>query len=161
MYILSLPLSLPPSFSLLTTVLVFPTVGRAASFRNRRGSRKGSLRGSLHGSFHSNRGNSSRGSSIRGQRGSKRGSFRVPPTGGVGKAVGGKVPPSNLAKPKVETKLDISLFYQVQRSPLRLFRRILRCDVQLCIHVHTCMFSLFLFSFSSFLLCINVFYVYL
>ncbi|CAI8049417.1 Serine/threonine-protein kinase D3 [Geodia barretti] len=80
-------------------------IGRGPSFRNRRGSMKGSLRGSFHG----NRGNSFRGGSIRGRRGSKRGSFRVPKPG----MNPGKVSPSNLIKPKVETRLDISLFYQV------------------------------------------------
>lgn len=86
---------------------------RAASFRNRRGSMRGSLRGSLRGSFHGNRGSSFRGGSFRGRKGSKRGSFRVPNPAGVGMSPAGKGSPSNLMKPKVETKLDISLFYQV------------------------------------------------
>ena len=68
------------------------------------------MKGSLRGSFHGNRGNSFRGGSIRGRRGSKRGSFRVPKPG---MSPGGKVSPSNFMKPKVETRLDISLFYQV------------------------------------------------
>ena len=71
------------------------------------------MKGSLRGSFHGNRGNSFRGGSIRGRRGSKRGSFRVPKPG---MSPGGKVSPSNLMKPKVETRLDISLFYQVGRE---------------------------------------------
>ena len=97
------------------------TVGRGPSFRNRRGSMKGSLRGSFHG----NRGNSFRGGSIRGRRGSKRGSFRVPKPG---MSPGGKVPPSNMVKPKVETRLDISLFYQVLRS----------CDHHMIIMLWSC-----------------------
>ena len=72
------------------------------------------MKGSLRGSFHGNR-NSFRGGSIRGRRGSKRGSFRVPKPAGL--SPGGKAPPSNLMmKPKVETRLDISLFYQVLTS---------------------------------------------
>ena len=74
---------------------------------------KGSMRGSLRGSFHGNRGSSFRGGSFRGRKGSKRGSFRVPNPAGVGMSPAGKGSPSNLMKPKVETKLDISLFYQV------------------------------------------------
>ena len=80
------------------------------------------MKGSLRGSFHGNR-NSFRGGSIRGRRGSKRGSFRVPKPG---MSPGGKVPPSNLMKPKVETRLDISLFYQVYIQYTYMY-----------IHVHT------------------------
>ena len=69
------------------------------------------MKGSLRGSFHGNRGNSFRGGSIRGRRGSKRGSFRVPKPG---MSPGSKVvSPNSIYKLKVETKLDISLFYQV------------------------------------------------
>ena len=85
-------------------------MARPPSFRVKRGS----LRGSLKGSFHGNRGNSFRGGSIRGHRGSMRGSFRVPKQG-----PGGGVPTRSHAsnavikQPKVETKMDISLFYQI------------------------------------------------
>ena len=99
---------------------------RPASFRTKRGS----LRGSLRGSFHGNRGSSFRGGSVRGRKGSTRGSFRVPKqgpgsqpprsgatTGGGGGGGGGGVGAGSSAAvikhPKVETKMDISLFYQI------------------------------------------------
>ena len=72
--------------------------------------RKG--RGSLRGSFHGNKGSSFRGST-RGRKGSMRGSFRVPK-----QAPGNNIPSRNatsnaIQQPKVETKMDISLFYQI------------------------------------------------
>ena len=84
-------------------------MGRPPSFKTKRGS--------LRGSFHGNRGNSFRGGSTRGRKGSTRGSFRVPKQG-----PGSGAPPRTTAnaaaavlkqQPKVETKMDISLFYQI------------------------------------------------
>lgn len=83
---------------------------RPPSFRVKRGS----LRGSLKGSFHGKRGNSFRGGSIRGHRGSMRGSFRVPKQGpGGGAPTRSHMANAILKQPKVETKMDISLFYQI------------------------------------------------
>lgn len=91
---------------------------RANSFRKGRGSLRGSR-----GSFHGNRASSFRGST-RGRKGSMRGSFRVPKQapGGAPAAAPAvaavTAPPvrssSQIMKPpKVETKIDISLFYQI------------------------------------------------
>jgi len=84
---------------------------RPSSFRTKRGS----MRGSLRGSFHGNRGNSFRGGSMKGRKGSMRGSFRVPKQGpgGGGQGRGGTMGGVKVMKPKVETKMDISLFYQI------------------------------------------------
>ncbi len=80
-------------------------MSRGPSFRN--------PRNSLRGSFRGNRASSFRGGSFHGRKGSMRGSFRVPkerPGGGNPPTRGGAVPPK---QPKVETKMDISLFYQI------------------------------------------------
>ena len=99
-----------PSLSPAYTVGVGGGMVRPASFKTR----KGSLRGSLKGSFHGNRGNSFRGGSIRGHRGSMRGSFRVPKQGpGGGAPTRSHTSNAMMKQPKVETKMDISLFYQI------------------------------------------------
>ncbi len=77
--------------------------------------RKG--RGSLRGSFHGNRGNSFRGS-VRNRKGSMRGSFRVPkpaPANGTipSRPSAPNTAAASLKQPKVETKMDIGLFYQI------------------------------------------------
>lgn len=104
-----MPITPQASMGSLADIGVPASVMRPASFRGKRGS----IRGSLKGSFHGNRGNSFRGSSMRGRKGSMRGSFRVPkpgPLGGVQTRTGTNIA---MLKPKVETKLDISLFYQI------------------------------------------------
>ncbi len=78
--------------------------------------RKG--RGSLRGSLHGNRGGNSFRGSTRGRKGSMRGSFRVPKQvqgGGGGSGISPRVPnnTSVIKQLKVETKMDISLFYQI------------------------------------------------
>ena len=91
------------------TVGVGGGMNRGPSFRTHRGS----LRGSLRGSFRGNRASSFRGGSFHGRKGSMRGSFRVPkerPGGGTTPIRGGNAP---VKQPKVETKMDISLFYQI------------------------------------------------
>ena len=99
-----------PSLSPLPTVGVGGGMVRPPSFKTKRGS----LRGSLKGSFHGNRGNSFRGGSIRGHRGSMRGSFRVPKQGpGGGAPTRSHTSNAVMKQPKVETKMDISLFYQI------------------------------------------------
>lgn len=84
-------------------------INRPQSFRSKRGSLHGSFRGSFHGNH---RPNSFRGGSIRAHKGSTRGSFR-----GSFRAV---KPPhipmrqtQNTLKPKIETKMDVSQFYQI------------------------------------------------
>ena len=99
-----------PSLSPLPIVGIGGGMVRPPSFKTKRGS----LRGSLKGSFHGNRGNSFRGGSIRGHRGSMRGSFRVPKQGpGGGAPTRSHTSNAVMKQPKVETKMDISLFYQI------------------------------------------------
>ena len=103
-------ISLSPTYIHVYTVGVGGGMVRPPSFKTKRGS----LRGSLKGSFHGNRGNSFRGGSIRGHRGSMRGSFRVPKQGpGGGAPTRSHTSNAMMKLPKVETKMDISLFYQI------------------------------------------------
>ena len=90
-------------------LLVGGPINRPQSFRSKRGSLHGSFRGSFHGNH---RPNSFRGGSIRAHKGSTKGSFR-----GSFRAV---KPPhipmrqtQNTLKPKIETKMDVSQFYQI------------------------------------------------
>ncbi len=108
MYILVSSSSHTPSHTT-HTVGVGGAMSRGPSFRN---PGRGSLRGSLRGSFRGTRASSFRGGSFHGRKGSMRGSFRVPK-----ERPGGGNPPTRGAaptkQPKVETKRDISLFYQI------------------------------------------------
>ena len=88
-------------------------LARPHSFRGKRGSFKGSFRGSFRANH---RTSSFRSGSIRAHRGSARGSFR-----GSFKAmkqnnpalVPRPIPQQSHIKPNIETKLDVTLFYQI------------------------------------------------
>ncbi len=103
-------------FSLLTVGQNGP-LARPHSFRGKRGSFQGSFRGSFRANH---RANSFRSGSIRAHRGSTKGSFR-----GSFKAMKQNNPPliptkqptqqhqTHVKPPKIETKLDVTLFYQI------------------------------------------------